>query len=388
MHTTRRTFVKLAGLGMGAAALAPYTQALAAAGRLIVISNGGDSDAGIGASMTLIDPETLDVLVTLPAPGSLSFPAARWDFARDIIWGGTRDKVVGYSLSTGEEVATVPTESGQNYTELTPDGRFLINAARFTDKIYKIDADPGTPDLNRVVEVVDHYEGSNPCDMTMLADGSFAFTPDRLGETVSVFSLDPLERVATLPLERLGEEPLEPFMATASPRGDVLFVENARGDGSESIIDISNPNSPAEVRRFTQADGLGTNPLTSEISPDGRFGLTINRGSNTLTVIDIDRLEITGTVTLPDESTPLGGTFLPSGERFFVPVPGRDAVAVVSVPDFQVETLVPVGPRPLGAAYVEAEVPERQGMFIPMGDALEHGRTFDANCPDRCCGAV
>ena len=58
--------------------IAPYHQALAAAGRMVVISNGGDPDAGIGASMTLIDPETLDVLATLSAPGSLTFPAARW----------------------------------------------------------------------------------------------------------------------------------------------------------------------------------------------------------------------------------------------------------------------------------------------------------------------
>lgn len=49
MKSTRRTFVKMAGIGVGAAALAPYAQALAATGRMVVISNGGDSDAGIGA---------------------------------------------------------------------------------------------------------------------------------------------------------------------------------------------------------------------------------------------------------------------------------------------------------------------------------------------------
>jgi len=378
----------MAGLGMGATALAPYHQALAAAGRMVVISNGGDSDAGIGASMTLIDPETLDVLATLPAPGSLAFPAARWDYTRDIIWGGTREKVVGYSLATGEEVANVPTESTQNYTELTPDGRFLINAARFTDKIYKIDANPDTPDIARIVDVVDHYADSNPCDMTMLADGKYAFTPDRLGGTVSVFSIDPFERVATLPLEQLGDEALEPFMATVSPRGDKLLVENARGDGSESVIDVSNPLNPVEIARFAQSDGLGVNPLTSEISPDGRWGVVICRSANSLSIIDMDQVAITGSVALKDESVPLGGTFIPTGERLFVPLPGRDAVAVVSVPDFQVEAMIPVGPRPLGAAYVESEVPERQGMNIPMGAAFEHGRVFDANCPDRCCGVV
>jgi DNA-binding beta-propeller fold protein YncE len=388
MRTTRRSFVKMAGLGVGASMMAPYHQALAAAGRMVVISNGGDSDAGISASMTLIDAETLDVLVTLPAPGSLAFPAARWNYARDIIWGGTREKVVGYSLTTGEEVATIPTESTQNYTELTPDGRFLINAARFTDKLYKIDVNPDTPNMSRIVEIADHYSGSNPCDMTISADGKYAFTPDRLGGTVSVFSIDPFELVATLPLEQLGDDPLEPFMGTVSPRGDKLLVENARGDGSESVIDVSNPLSPVEIARFGQSDGLGVNPLTSEISPDGRWGVVICRKANALSIIDMDQVAITGSVALEDGSTPLGGTFIPTGERLFVPLPGRDAVAVVSVPDFEVEAMIPVGPRPLGAAYVEAEVPERQAMNIPMGAALENGRVFPANCPDRCCGVV
>ena len=388
MITTRRSFVKLAGLGTGATMIAPYHQALAAAGRMVVISNGGDSDAGIGASMTLIDPETLDVLATLSAPGSLTFPAARWDYTRDIIWGGTREKVVGYSLTTGEEVATVATESSQNYTELTPDGRFLINAARFTDKLHKIDARPDIPNMSRIVEIVDHYDGSNPCDMTMLADGKYAFTPDRLGGTVSVFSIDPFERVVSLPLEQLGDDPLEPFMATVSPRGDILLVENARGDGSESVIDVSNPLAPMEIARFAQSDGLGVNPLTSEISPDGRWGVVMCRRANALSIIDMDQVAITGSVALEDESAPLGGTFIPTGERLFVPLPGRDAVAVVSVPGFEVEAMIPVGPRPLSAAYVEADVPERQGMNIPMGAAFEHGRVFDPNCPDRCCGVV
>ena len=388
MKTTRRSFVKLAGLGLGATVLATFHQALAAVGRLIVVSSSGDSAENIGPSMSLIDPESLEVVVTLPAPGSFSFPASRWNFTRDILWGGTTEKVAGYSLATGEEVAVVPTESRQNYTELTPDGRYLINAARFTDKIYKIDADPATADLARVVDVIDHYEDSNPCDMTILADGSHAFTPDRWGETVSAFQIDPLQRVSTLPLERLGEEPLEPYMATVSPRGDVLFVENARGDGSESVIDVSTPSQMVELRRFDQSDGLGTTPLTSEISPDGRFGVVINRTSADLTIIDIDRLEITGSVPLPEGATPLAGTFLPSGERLFVPMPGRDAVAVVSVPDFEVEALVAVGPSPSGVAYVETEVPERQGLLLPLGAALEHGRTFPPNCPDRCCGIV
>ena len=276
------------GAGVGAAALSRISATFAQAGadRLIVVSNGGSED--VPPSMTLINPDTLEVLRALSASASFAFLATRWASARDIIWGGVPQKIAGISLATGAEVAAVAIESRQNYTELTPDGRHLLSAARFDDKLYKIDARPDVPDAERVLEVADHYAGSNPCDMTSLADGSYAFTPDRLGETVSVFSVDPLAKVATLAMERRGEEPLEPFMATVSPRGDYLLVENARGAGSESIIDVRDPNSPREAVRFAQDDGLGTNPLTSEITPDGRFGLVICRGSSDVTVIDLD----------------------------------------------------------------------------------------------------
>ena len=168
--------------------------------------------------------------------------------------------------------------------------------------------------------------------MTMLADGSYAFTPDRGGDTVSVFSLDPFELVVTAPLERLGEEPLQPFMATVSPRGDMLFVENAR-DNSVSAIDVRDPARPVEVRRFLVADGLlAEGAITDEFSPDGRYNCIICRGASALTVVDVDRLEIIGQVPFPEGSNPLAGTFTPAGNRMFVPLPGRDAVAVVSVP--------------------------------------------------------
>lgn len=389
MSGTRRDFIQLMGAVVGAAALGRVSSTFAQIGadRLIVVSNGGGEN--VPPSMTLIHPDTLEVIRTLSASTSFAFPATRWASARDIIWGGVPQKIAGISLATGAEVAAIETTSRQHYTELTPDGRFVLAAARFEDKLYKIDARPDVANSARVVEVADHYPDSNPCDITLLADGTYAFTPDRLGETVSVFSVNPLAKVATLALERRGEEPLEPFMATVSPRGDYLLVENARGAGSESIIDVRNPNSPQEVARLAQADGLGSNPLTSEITPDGRFGVVICRGSSDLAVIDLDALAIQGRVALPENSNPIAGTFTPEGNRMFVPLPGRDAVAVVSVPEFEVTAILPVGTRPLGAVYLEAPTPERQGMLTPLGTALAAGREeWPANCPDPCCGLV
>jgi hypothetical protein len=82
------------------------------------------------------------------------------------------------------------------------------------------------------------------------------------------------------------------------------------------------------------------------------------------------------------------GVFTPEGTRFFVPLPGRDAVAVIAVPEFQVAQMIPVGTRPMGAVYVENPLPRRQGMVTPLGSALETGRIFPVDCPDKCCGPV
>ncbi|MSO88936.1 MAG: hypothetical protein EXQ89_03050 [Rhodospirillaceae bacterium] len=91
---------------------------------------------------------------------------------------------------------------------------------------------------------------------------------------------------------------------------------------------------------------------------------------------------------LPENSAPVAGVFTPRGDRMFVPLPGRDAVAVVAVPTFRLEKLVAVGVRPMGATYVENPLPRRQGLAITPGLALASGRIFAANCPDPCCGPV
>jgi hypothetical protein len=388
MSSTRREFVRIAGGGIGAVALAPLASAFAQTGSdpLIVVSNGGD--ANNPTSMTLIHPRTLDVLLSIEAPFSFSFPATRWAFRRDTVWGGAGTGVHGFNISSAEAIAAIDTGSRQNYTELTPSGDYVITAARYAHKVVKMDARPGTPDLGRIVGEATLYEGAQPCDMTMLQDGSYCFTPDRGGDTVSVFAVEPFAHAASVPLERLGEEPLEPYMATVSPRGDFLFVENARGDGSESILDVRDPTQPTEVARLTQADGLGLGAITSEFTPDGQFNCIICRNSSDLTVVNVDQLAVVGRVAFPEGSNPVAGTFTPSGDRFFVPLPGRDAVAVVSVPAFEVEQLVPVGPRPLGAVYLENPVPQRQGLNVPLGNSLEAPRVWPADCPDPCCGVI
>jgi len=116
MINTRRQILQWTGAGAGAVAFGSLGSVFAAtaADRMIVVSNGGGT--GVPPSMTLLDPDTLDVLVTLSAPGAFSFPATRWAFSRDIVWGGYQEKIAGFSLATGAQIAAVETKSNQNYT--------------------------------------------------------------------------------------------------------------------------------------------------------------------------------------------------------------------------------------------------------------------------------
>lgn len=393
----RRTFLKLSALSGGALTFGQLQWGTAQNGRraLMIIANAGDAEAGTPPSVSVIDPATYEMLGEFSVTQTYNFPATRWDFKRDLLWGwGDAENVVALRLSTGERVVNLPTGSSQNYTELTPDGRFVIVTARFADTYLKVGADPEQDNFGKVVAELKTYEGASPCDMTMTPDGRYAYVPDRGGDTLTTLRLDTFEQASQIAVESNTDAPLEPYMATVSPTGNVLLVENAivqggSQTGSESVFDLSDPTKPVEVARLGPGEGMGVGPITSGVSLDGRYGLVICRDSSEVSVIDVASLSVVERVAFPAGSNPITGSFVfdGEGETFFVPLPGRDAVAAIKVPSFEFE-LIPVGARPMNAVYLEAPLPEREMTFGPRGVALASGRTFPAGCPDRCCGPV
>ncbi len=391
----RRTFLKLSALSGGALTFGQLQWGVAQNEQrpLIVVVNAGDAQTGIAPSVSVIDPSTYEVLGDFSVAQPYSFPATRWDFKRDLLWGwGDADNVVAVRLSTGEQVVDLPTGSSQNYTELTPDGRFVIVTARFADRYLKVGADPELDDFGKVVAELSTYKGASPCDMTMTPDGRYAYAPDRGGDTLTTLRVDSFEQASQIRVESRSGAPLEPYMATVSPTGNVLLVENAivpggSQNGSESVFDLSDPTKPVEVARLGPSEGMGVGPITSGVSLDGRYGLVICRDSSEVSVIDVASLSVVERVEFPAGSNPITGSFVfdGEGETFFVPLPGRDAVAAIKVPSFEFE-LIPVGARPMNAVYLEAPLPEREMTFGPRGVAMAAGRTFPAGCPDRCCG--
>ena len=129
---------------------------------------------------------------------------------------------------------------------------------------------------------------------------------------------------------------------------------------------------------------MGIGPINSGVSLDGRYGLVVCRDSPELSIIDTQRLKVVESIKFPQGSNPVTGTFVfgRQGETFFLPLPGRDAVAAIKAPSFEME-LISVGARLMNAVYLD-----RQMTFAPRGAALDSGHTFPVGCPHRCCGPI
>ncbi len=390
---TRRQFLRSVGAiaGTGWLLASPGAWAVLAQGEseeeeerdLLFVINNGD------ASVSVIDTRTDEVVKTFFVGTTASFPSnKRYERGSLLITGLHADgepTVHLVDLRQGTVVKKVETGSSQNYTETTPDGRYAIVAARFADEFLKIDVDRNSPAFGEVVARAKHLEGAQPCDMTLSPDGKFAYAPDRGTDTFSVLDLERFEVIATVPVPPLvAEPPIEPFMATASPDGKLVFVENIEGQGTVSVFDVSEPEKPREIERFTQEQGLGLRPLTDEFTYDGKLNFVINRGSSDLTVVDVENLEIIGSIPLVEGGNPVTGDLSLDGTKLYVPVQNRNFVVVVDVAELRVLKTIPVGPNPVGAVALRTQVPPVEGVALGSLPVLypPHG------CVLPCCGSV
>ncbi len=231
---------------------------------------------------------------------------------------------------------------GSNFAGLTPNGKTLWNAAREVDEIQEIDADPNSPTFGQIltrIEVPDSPDVSNPtaslgamrpCDMSITPDGKFLFEPDLGGESVTAVDIRKKRVVKQLSLEPLvpGTR-VRPFMLTTN--GRIALVENL--EGTYAVLDVTDPYNLYEIKRLTQADGVGVAPQTSEFTPDGKYAYLIANGSPTVpgvvSVLDLRSLTITKQIKMPAGCRPHAGDFSRDGRNFFVNCSGASSVAVI-----------------------------------------------------------
>jgi DNA-binding beta-propeller fold protein YncE len=241
--------------------------------------------------------------------------------------------------------AGLPT-NGANFIGVSPDGKTAWNSAREIDEIQEIDADPESPTFGQILTHItvplsaDAGSGSasrgkmRPCDMSITPDGKYLWEPDIGGETVTGVDIKGKTVIAQITLPR--ENPANrvvPFMLTTN--GKIALVENFEGPtGSESIIDVSDPENPVHLKKLTAADGLGITPMTSEFTPDGKYAYIITNGSpstpGAIEVLNLKTLQLDKKIALPNGCRPHTGDFTNDGNFFVVNCSGTNTVAVVS----------------------------------------------------------
>jgi DNA-binding beta-propeller fold protein YncE len=293
-----------------------------------------------------------------------SWPANQYDGNKHWWWTGLGGEVVGLKarrsvapLRGPKNVVTVETYNlpgapagrnlnGSNFIGVTPDGKAAWNSAREIDEIQEIDTDPKSPTFGTILTRIDVPISADagpagqrngrmrPCDMSITPDGNYLWEPDLGGETITGVDIQARSVVAQLTLLPLDPtERVRPFMLTTN--GEVALVENFEAPfGTYSVIDVSDPANPVEIKRITQVDGLGVSPQTSEFTPDGQFAYLITNGSpsvpGTVDVLDLDTLEIVNKIALPDGCRPHTGDFSNDGQFFFLNCSGSNEVAVIS----------------------------------------------------------
>jgi DNA-binding beta-propeller fold protein YncE len=319
----------------------------------VLVFNTGDS------TVSVVDAERVEVVETTPIGVTSSFPSNQYartlvDSAGDSVWANVGRGVRALGAYRLGERARVETGSGANWQEVTPDGEHLVVSAREPAHTqYRVDADPDSETFGEVTGEIDRTEeggrgdddGPGPCDVTVHPDGRYAFVPDLFGDTLTVLDIEAFEVAAQVDVAPHDGGAPTPWMGTVDPGGERLLVEHR--SGIETVWDVSDPVDPEEVARFTSEDGLGAGPLTSEISADGSTGYVFTRGSEDVTVVDLDALEVTGRIDLGGAA--FTGTWDPAHENLYVPVRGENVVRVIDHADGEITATLEVGARPYGA---------------------------------------
>jgi hypothetical protein len=182
---------------------------------------------------SLIDPERDELVGTRAIDPSSSFPSNQYtpgltDGPDDSLWLNVGRGVRGLAVGSFSETASVERGSGANWLEQTPDGTHVVVSAREPSHTrFRIGADPALETFGEVTAEIDRTpeggrgdrDGPGPCDVTIHPDGEYASVPDLFGDTLTLLSVDPLEVVARIDIESIGDGPVRPWTGIAAPDG-------------------------------------------------------------------------------------------------------------------------------------------------------------------------
>jgi 6-phosphogluconolactonase len=196
------------------------------------------------------------------------------------------------------------------------DGRWMYVAELGLDRVYAYHIDP-----DRAVARADEttfvalHGGSGPRRLQLSANGRFLYVNHETDGEVSVLSvrggqLAEIQRLSTLPVDYKGQNLTAEIVLGRD--GRTLYVSN-RGSDTIAAYRVDSRTGKLQLLGFTPSGGMV--PRNLRIDPSGRFLLSANEKSGTITAIPIETDGRLGTARVE-------ATLETPGGMFFVPDQG------------------------------------------------------------------
>ncbi len=241
------------------------------------------------------------------------------------------DEVVRFAPGGGEPVARVTTGGAPSLlTGPLPTGHLLVSVEQ-SDILWFLDTRDFT--LSRSYEV-----GDRPFPPAATSDGRLVFVPNYNDGTVTVIDVWSERIVATT---TVGARP----SGGAVLPDDIVYAVAVRG---ENKIVLINTASFDVVDSITA--GIGDEPFSVVVAPNGRLAFANNTASHDVSVIDVEtRTVITR---LPVGEQPIVMAVHPTGETLWVSSEGSDELTVFAIPEPWKETPAPPDGAPARVAVM------------------------------------
>ncbi len=267
--------------------------------------------AGRSERVTLIDAKNFLVSGSMDAPG-IPMGVGVLPVSGDVLVSVFKDGAVArLDRTTGKPIGLVETGAGSSMLAGPFLGEKFLVAAERDKRISLIDG--ATMKL-----LASFPTAERPFPPAVTSDGKLGFVASFTDGTVTVIDL---ERKMLQTLFRVGKGPSGLAVLPGDERLAVALWEENR----VAIIDI-------KARREVQnlQDGIGLQPLSVVISPDGRLAFVNNRMSNDISVVRLPELSVVERVKVGE--IPSAMAVHPTGETLWVSCEGDHQLYVLAIP--------------------------------------------------------
>jgi YVTN family beta-propeller protein len=280
-------------LGIMPTGLEPHEVEISDNGIIAVVCNYGDRE-NPGNTLSVYDLKAMDQVKTIDLGIHTRPHGMHWIAGSDnmlVTTEGSRNLLV-VNVASGEIIKEMYTEEDISHmVAATPDFKRAFVPSIRTGNVAVFDLETGT--------LITHiYSGRGAEGIDVSPDGKEVWVTNRADNTITIFDTQSLDIIAQLPCEDF------PIRAKFTPDGTRFLVSNARS-GTIAVFDAAKKELIADIKLTPPlpddtdaeryfAEFEGTSIPIGLVIPDNKTAYVANTRSDAVSIIDLDKLEITG----------------------------------------------------------------------------------------------